>query len=177
MDSNILDALTKEAVELEQKLAAVRYTLAIYGAASKSPSALEAPPSRDVSHIRPKPAVKMRISGYSNKVRRIARHTIATATELPVPTRNIVEAVKAEGIEIRGQNELNAVSALLSRHDDFVSNGRSGWTLNDITEDTGNSQKENEVPNGNAADTSETGWPGVAAPAASPSNPQTGWTS
>jgi hypothetical protein len=57
----------------------------------------------------------------------------------PVPTRELVAYGKEQGLEIRGQNELNALSALLSRNSDFRNVDRYGWVIVDATQqDEGN---------------------------------------
>lgn len=40
-----------------------------------------------------------------------------------------MSSLKEMGIEVGGANPQNVVSSLLSKSDDFISHGRSGWTL------------------------------------------------
>ena len=75
-----------------------------------------------------KVVAERRLNAYATSVRDVARGVIEAASG-PVPTRDIVAAVKSFGIAISGQNELNAVSALLSRSPDFKNADRTGWVL------------------------------------------------
>lgn len=164
MDAHIIDALRKEAADLSLKLSAIRNTLTIYGvdvAQGDIPPAAPSPLRKIVSRSYPSVATGMarQAVSYAERVRDVARLTIERSDVLPVPTRDIIEEVKRAGIEIRGQSELNAVSALLSRSSDFVSNGRTGWTLANVSEIPKPSASiENGAPEG-APDTG-----GVAAP-------------
>jgi hypothetical protein len=47
----------------------------------------------------------------------------------PTPTREILEHLVAAGLTIPGNEPLNNLSAMLSNSADFVSHGRSGWTV------------------------------------------------
>jgi hypothetical protein len=47
----------------------------------------------------------------------------------PVPTRNILGFVEAEGIQVAGNQPVSTLSALLSHSEEFESHGRAGWTL------------------------------------------------
>lgn len=156
MDNQILDHLRQEEAELSRKLEAVRGVIAVY-APDEPPRLNSAPATHVASELVNRPARSSRDS-YANDVRAIATDIIRNSATLPVRTQVIVDAVKGRGIAIRGQNELNAMSALLSRSPDFVSNGRTGWTLASMDKRYGLSPDENEAPNGKAAGASEAGW-------------------
>lgn len=47
----------------------------------------------------------------------------------PVPTGQIAAHLQQVGIEVRGKNPRNSLSAMLSHSTRFVSHGRAGWTL------------------------------------------------
>jgi hypothetical protein len=170
MDRHIISSLRAEESGLLKKLDAIRAVIALYEG-----EAVAAPPRHDNAprvaasnqEITSKEGDDLSLGrggpAYGEKVRAVARETILHATVLPVPTRDIVAEVKKAGIQISGQNELNAVSALLSRHGDFVSNGRAGWTLRAVDQRYGlTSPNENEAPNGNAAGASEAGEVGAS---------------
>jgi hypothetical protein len=151
-----LEHLRQEEAELSRKLDAVRGVIAVYAPAE----ALKPMSATQVSSALVDRAVRASKDTYSSDVREIAADVIRNAAVRPVPTKRIVEAVKARGVAIRGQNELNAVSALLSRSPAFVSNGRIGWTLA-VSQSEGHGSDENEAPSGGAAGASEAGWTGI----------------
>jgi hypothetical protein len=47
----------------------------------------------------------------------------------PTKTVDLLNALRANGIEIGGNDPINSLSALLSTSSRFVAHGRSGWTL------------------------------------------------
>ena len=102
----------------------------------------------------------------------------------PVPTRDLVAALETRGVDIRGENKVNALSALLARSSQIKGHGRSGWTLagdqpsasDERIPGDDKAQNENE-PTGKSAVGSETaGW-GVQPPRPAFGNPQSGWAS
>ena len=168
MDQQFLDKLQQEEAELSRKLDAIRGVIAVYtptGPVAR-PKALS--PLAVASALLQR-GVRSAKDSYASDVRGIAADVIRSSSSLPVPTKIIVDEVMRRGIEIRGQSALNAVSALLSRSDDFVANGRSGWTLAEMNQSYGFSPNENEAPNGNAAGASEAG--GGATPSNHQPNP------
>lgn len=50
-------------------------------------------------------------------------------TDVPVRTVDILEALKIQGIEIGGNDEISNLSAMISGSGEFQAHGRSGWTL------------------------------------------------
>lgn len=52
-----------------------------------------------------------------------------TGQTQPTKTVDLLEALRANGIEIGGNDPVNSLSALLSTSSRFVAHGRSGWTL------------------------------------------------
>lgn len=176
LDDDILLHLREEERELSRKLEAIRSVIAVYAPAHipNPPPRARPKPSTSVASVMIERAAAAARDTYAGDVRAIATRTIESSPVLPVPTRTIVEAVQRAGIEIRGLVPLNAVSALLSRSDDFVSNGRAGWTLKSFDERYGLSPKENEAPSGDTTDASETrGWDAVASTSPANINPFT----
>ena len=47
----------------------------------------------------------------------------------PTPTQEIMEALGERGVHVGGSVPRNSVSSVLSKSEDFISHGRSGWTL------------------------------------------------
>jgi hypothetical protein len=52
-----------------------------------------------------------------------------TGQTLPTKTADLLSALRANGIEIGGNDPVNSLSALLSTSGKFIAHGRSGWTL------------------------------------------------
>ena len=71
-----------------------------------------------------------------------------------------MDRLSNQGVEIQGAVPQNVVSSILSRSDEFQSNGRSGWTLAKTSEG-GNTPDEN----GKAEAFPETGEVGAPTPA------------
>lgn len=155
MEKQFLVQLQQEESELSRKLDAIRGVIAVY--APHAATFLKPMSTLKVASALAERAVKASKDNYAKEVRAIAADVIRNSPSLPVPTKVIVDRVLLHGMEIRGQNALNAVSALLSRSEDFVANGRSGWTLAEMNQSYGFSPNENEAPNGNAAGASEAG--------------------
>lgn len=58
---------------------------------------------------------------------------------------------------MRGENKVNALSALLARSSRFIGHGRSGWELASSQKESGaEAQNENEPSMGKPVDGSET---------------------
>jgi hypothetical protein len=151
MDDTILKHLEVEAASLEAKLTAIRGVIAVYrgDSAPRTTAAVRAQsPSRVFASSGPM-AVKLgheRPSGLKDAVLRVAREVIATSSVLPVSTREIMDALETEGIQIAGEKPQNGVSSILSRADDIISNGRAGWTLkSQMFGSEAGASKENET--------------------------------
>jgi len=133
MDADIVNRMRAEEADLSRKLKAVRDFLAAYGAApvSSIPTAEEAPvsPKERPTGTRP----KVGIEGFGDYGRTIIAECMRSmlSVRYPLKTRQLVEHLEGAGIEITGENKINAVGALLSRSDDITSHGKSGWTVAD----------------------------------------------
>lgn len=154
MNQEVIDVLRKEEAELAAKLRAVRSVLDVYAPASPqvNPAAIhpDVKPSNAMKPALPKSPSPtsdgtLNRSEYGTRVRQIARRAMIAANGSAVPTRDIVTAVQAEGVAIRGINPLNAISALLSRSANFVNVDRIGWKLAD------NASADDTVDNENGA--------------------------
>ncbi len=58
-----------------------------------------------------------------------AAKVYVTSLDRVVPTREILEQLTANGIEVGGASPLNNLSAIISTSGAFQSHGRKGWTL------------------------------------------------
>lgn len=74
----------------------------------------------------------------SSETRRIlqAARDLITIHGKPIPNKELVLALRDQGIEVKGQSPANSLSAILSNSDDFVSGGRGGWSLSGSDNDT-----------------------------------------
>ena len=163
MSPEFIAAAEAEEAELATKLAAVRAVLAAYG---RSPvKAAEAKPKQAsnvqdsvsmAAQVRPLSSAwgdrpKDQFTPYGWEVVKAAVRVVREAKSLPIKTRAITEGVQAKGIEIRGNDPVNALGALLARCSGLESLGKKGWTLT-AGADTGPYAPEKiEASNGNAA--------------------------
>ena len=82
-------------------------------------------------------------SGASGEILAAVRKYLVGKSE-PTPTREILQMLAGEGIEVTGAVPQNVVSSTLSKAEDIKANGRKGWTL-----------KENEPPSEGGSETGE----------------------
>ncbi len=166
----------EEAVLL-RKLEAVRAVLALYGNALPSAAIpAEKPPATVIEGARP--AAKRgqvpldRFSAYGAEIVRASMQCIAGQPIRPVRTRALVDLVQSTGIAIRGENKVNALSALLARSEDLLGHGKRGWSLaSDNGRYGGTTPGENEASPGYAEDASDPGTQDGSSSESSPSNP------
>lgn len=179
MDGDIIAQMRKEEADLSRKLKAVRDFLAAYNV----PASNEAAPA-PATAAGPNAAAKagsaqrekVNIDGFTA----YGRGVVATAMQLmltqagPVKTRQAVEFMQGLGMELTGQDPVNAVGALLYRSADLVSHGKKGWTIADeavAREIVGKyAHKENEAPS-ETADASDAASEGGPTPAPAWTNP------
>ncbi len=141
MDDTIIAAMERELAALDAKANAIRAVVTLYRNGGVNPVAKVAERS-----ARPIQRSQNVGGGIANAVIALARELCAT-TKGPVPTREILDHLTKQGVEIHSAVPQNVVSAILSRSDEFESNGRSGWTL--TTQDQGKGfPNENGPPEG-----------------------------
>ena len=58
--------------------------------------------------------------------------TLLNGKTVPTTTRDILTYIQSEGHSVPGEVPVNNLSAMLSNSNDFVSHGRSGWTLAEV---------------------------------------------
>ena len=58
----------------------------------------------------------------------VVREILVGRTE-PTRTQAIMEVLDERGVRVGGSVPRNSVSSILSKSEDFISHGRSGWTL------------------------------------------------
>lgn len=152
MDSDIVQRLKAEEADLARKLEAVRAVLAAYGGSEVATVLAERRVERRSGGSRPKVEIDG-FGAYGRKVVAEALRMMATSNH-PLKTRQLVEPIEAMGVEITGENKINALGALLARSVDVISHGKAGWSVADrekafrIVAEHG--QKENE-PSSNDA--------------------------
>lgn len=131
MDDDFIAKIDAEEAALEVKLAALRQLKAVYGMGPKpatrpSARATSAPtgprPSRPLSDRMDK------FGSYGSSVINAAMDFLPGVNQRPIMTRDLVEKLEARGVAIRGENKVNALSALLARSTRVKGHGRSGWT-------------------------------------------------
>ncbi len=177
MDRPILEQLRAEEADLLRKLEAVRGVLRAYG----EMRSVQDNTRSDVELAGPKHSAARtegnrervgleRFSEYGRQIVSAAIDAITdAATDVPIPTRMLVDMIEARGLSIRGEDKNNALSALLARSIHVRSNGRRGWTL--VSDPSAEALKEKEPPNGYSVGGSEPDGDDVAASSLSISNP------
>ena len=167
---DFVSRMIEERGVLLTKVAGLDVALAAYGVA---PS--HQPPSRPAVAVSKPQAVAERparsfvdrvdkFGTYGRQVIEAAISYLPPPSGAPVPTRDIVAALDAAGITVRGESKVNALSALLARSSKIKGHGRSGWTLADQASSQmfddilggDAAQNENEPPSGSPEDGSET---------------------
>ena len=171
MDRSIIAQLKAEEADLERKLKAVRQVLAVYGAAPATPAGASSssPPTPSPTRAATGKRERVGLDRFSEYGRAVVEAAIQVilhdGSGRPIPTRELLESIQQRGIEVRGEDKTNALSALLARSVDVRPNGRRGWTL--AGEQNGHKPEENEPPTETPLDGSETD--GEDAPTSNPS--------
>lgn len=165
MDSEIIDRMRREEADLKRKLDAVRALLIAYGEAplESSPitsrTVLNSKESKRSSDIQSSGREKMpleRFSTYGQSIVKAAIEECFSHIGKPIPSREMVDLVEKRGVQVRGDDKGNALSALLARSADLKANGRKGWTLSEEYLERNNQQiaelfgEENEPHSANA---------------------------
>lgn len=65
----------------------------------------------------------------------------------PTSTADILAEIKFRELTVHGKDPRNTLSAMLSNADEFVSHGRSGWTLAEPSNEPGNTEAADDNPN------------------------------
>lgn len=176
---DIIKRMRGEEADLVRKLAAVRQFLSVYG---------EAPVSGSTTPNRLARSFVDRIDKFGSYGKAVIDAAVALLPAdglRPVPTRELVDHIEFRGVEIRGENKVNALSALLARSSQIKGHGRSGWTLAGETaaetaKETTDAAVRNEIEalNGETASASIVADQGAATPgSAAWVNPNPGWSS
>jgi hypothetical protein len=181
MDEAIVIRMREEEADLVRKLDAVRQFLAAYG----GPAPVAAAAKGSTVTRRSSATRADKFGSYGQGVIDAACKLLEGANA-PVPTRDLLAKLERYGVEVRGENKVNALSALLARSSKVQGHGRAGWTLagdpptaEEIQETLGEqAQNETKAPNGDAASASVVAKSGAPTPGpAAWINPQPGWTS
>ena len=170
MPSQFTDAMDAEIGALEQallhhpdyvKLVELRRIRALYGDAPKprlklNVATTSAGPAIGYANSGHRPEVQPRPRRRTGSPERQAILDAAkahlTGRQHPTPTIDIFEAIKDQ-VKIPGRVPRNNLSAMMSNSDEFVSHGRSGWTLAGMNEASDDllGQQTSEASNSSAA--------------------------
>jgi len=129
---DIVERMRREREDLARKLRAVDAFLAAYDAGDVAAQTTGSPHSRQKTNSRMS-REKVGVDGFGEYGRGIVANAMKRLLESPHParTREIVDYIESIGIEISGENKINAVGAMLARSADIVSHGKKGWTVAD----------------------------------------------
>lgn len=167
MSPSIIVVLRDEEADLARKLAACRAMLTAYaGDQASDDNVVTERAMKSDGRVKTDPGGATRASSYVRDVLKASHVVISDNAGGPVPTRVMLDGVQRHGIEVRGKEPQNALSAILSRASDFQNRRGEGWVVAtqqhaDDVADVG-LLSENEASTGQAKDASEV--EGVAAP-------------
>ena len=135
---SFVDALKSEIADLERQLEAdptyiklreAKRLLATYTDASASGTVVSRSSSiKANSTLTTTGYTRPSASGVSALIVATASKALA-GRERPTSTKEIMAILASENVPVGGQNPQNVVSSLLSKSPEFISHGRSGWTL------------------------------------------------
>jgi len=136
MTPDIIAQMKAEQADLRRKLEAIQAVLAAYGVTDTAAPATTARTGALLATTSKVPPLRERVplsrfSEYGAQVVNAALHVVQARSSGPVLTRDLVAEIEKMGIEIRGNDKVNALSALLARSADLVSHGRRGWTASE----------------------------------------------
>jgi hypothetical protein len=186
MEEDIVKRMRAEEADLVRKLDAVRQFLAVYGGAPKPVTLSRTSNAMRPSATRPSLAARVdKFGSYGQGVIDAACKFLPGESDGPMLTRDLLAKLERQGVQIRGKNPLNALSALLARSSQVKGWGRSGWTLagerhaSEIAESRGiAAPNETKAPAGDAESASVVAKTGAPTPgSAAWVNPQSGWHS
>lgn len=128
MNEDIIATMEAEEAELARKLDAVRQFLAAYrgGSVQGSPKSVK-------KSVKSRPARSAddrldKFGPYGQRIVDFVDRVLPGCDANPVPTRQIVEYLTSQNIEVTGENKVNSLSALLARSSKMKGWGRAGWT-------------------------------------------------
>ena len=126
VDDDIIQRMLAERADLERKLAAVEQFLSVYGGTTAKPPSR--PANDQPRQPRNAPDRTDKFGTYGKSVIEAALAVLPAADAQPIPTRDLVDRIEARDVAIRGDNKVNALSALLARSSKIKGHGRAGWT-------------------------------------------------
>lgn len=126
---DIIKRMLAEREDLTRKLTAVDQFLAAYGAGVSKVSLRLTTVRADAPLLARSFADRIdKFGSYGTSVINAALLLLPSLESEPMLTRDLVEKIEARGITIRGENKVNALSALLARSSKIKGHGRAGWT-------------------------------------------------
>jgi hypothetical protein len=114
-----------EALPEAKQLTELRRVRSLYPGPS---IALRANEAQDSAHFEVTVRPGRKMSSERQRALEFAQVHMTGQTQ-PTRTADLLTALRANGIEIGGNDPVNSLSALLSTSSRFVAHGRSGWTL------------------------------------------------
>lgn len=134
MDDFTSQLLAEEA-DLERKLTAVRAMKAAYGIGMGTPAHElkvmgASKPRGTLTPRQPRTTDdrKDKFGSYGQNIIDKVLLLLPPEGGAPIATRVLVDMLHAIGVEVRGDNKVNALSALLARSSKIKGYGKSGWT-------------------------------------------------
>ena len=127
MSEQFVTALKAEIADLERQLHAdpryvkvneLKRVMALYVSTHDAPRRRAATPSGSRPFA----------TGAAATILGVAKEILAGRTE-PTPVQVIMKILDERGVRVGGAVPRNSVSSILSKSADFISHGRSGWTL------------------------------------------------
>lgn len=175
---DIVQRMRAEEADLLRKLEAVRLFLGAYGETPKTTlqpawtSTSKQTVKNGPKSTRPSLASRAdKFGTYGQAMVDLSIALLPNPDDGPMLTRDLLAKFEAQGVEVRGQNKVNALSALLARSTKIAGHGRAGWTRAEArTADEDNEilvrrdQKEIEALNGNTASASVVSEQGAQTP-------------
>ncbi len=171
------------------KLATVRQVLATFGAAPNGAGGAARKATPKAKSPRSSSNRQDKFGSYGQSVIDAVLPLLPGEDQRPVATRELLEKLEFRQIEVRGENKVNALSALLARSSKVKGHGRAGWTafgspaepeVNEDHDESGDqkedAQKENEPVSVTASGSDAAGW-GVPPPPPASENSNPGWAS
>jgi len=172
MTEEIVTAMRAEKATLLRRLDVVGQFLAVYSASPQPRTEARSPIAENTNRrvVSGNGFPVGRFTSYGASVIKAAISALDKRGGAPVSTRELVELIAAQGVEIRGESKTNALFGILRRSLDIKNHGRQGWTLADASSPQF-APNENEALNGHAASASEAGQKGVCTAPTSTSQP------
>jgi len=125
--SDLLDAARKEERSLLQRLRAVQRLIVAYGGVPETLPTVEEEKAQPSPRSSSTPPPRRRRSSQGDAVVNEVEQVLKRNDDKPIMTRQLLELLKAQGVEVGGQKPTSTLSAMLSNSERFVSIRGEGW--------------------------------------------------